>query len=242
MIQGLKVVFCTYFKNIEKFRYKSETYGEYVAFCLMKGSFRYSIGDGEERISAAPDAVICPPKTAFKRETAEPCELCMIKFTCTEPFELSLPFSFDVTRFIYNMERLKDCVFCSDNLTETHRHFCNDTVYMLCEESTRVSAVDCAISYINENCTKNLSISELAAASGFSETHFINLFKKQTGDTPKNYLIKARLRLAKQILCSSDKRIGEIVEDCGFSDEYYFSRLFKKYEGQTPSAFRRQNG
>lgn len=242
MIQGLTVVFCTYFKNIENFRYKSETYGEYVAFCLIKGSFRYSIGDGEEQILKAPSAVICPPNTVFKREVIVPCELCMIKFTCTEPLEFSSSLSFDTARFIYNTEKLKDCIFCSENLSDIHRHFCNDTVYMLCETVSRVSVIDGAIGYINENCTENISVSELAAESGFSETHFINLFKKQTGDTPKNYLIKGRLRLAKQILCSSDKSIKETASLCGFSDEYYFSRIFKKHEKISPSQFRKRNG
>ena len=46
MTSNVQLLFCTYFKKIEKFRYERETYGESVAFCVRRGAFSYRIGEG----------------------------------------------------------------------------------------------------------------------------------------------------------------------------------------------------
>jgi AraC-like DNA-binding protein len=242
MINCLDIVFCTYFKNIEKFIYRSESYEEYTAFCLIKGSFRYRIGGETEESITAPAAVICPPNTPFEREIIEPAELCMIKFTCAGQFScIKTTIVPEIQRFIYNMNRLADCVFEHHNMTELHRHFSADTIYMLASADDIHSPIHDAIRYVGENITKDLSVRFLAEKSGYSETHFINLFKSHVGETPKNHVIKARIKLAKQILCFTNKSIKETAILCGFSDEYYFCRIFKKYENCSPSVYRKLN-
>ena len=76
-----ELIFCTYFKRIERFRYEYEIYEEYVAFCVKQGSFTYQIGDEKEEIASEGEIVICPPNHRFVRKIKEPAELCMIKVT-----------------------------------------------------------------------------------------------------------------------------------------------------------------
>ena len=70
------------------------------------------------------------------------------------------------------------------------------------------------------------------------------LFKKETGVTPADYLLKERMALAGQLLSSgisnrfSSYSISQIAEACGFSEPLYFSRVFKKYFGTSPSNYR----
>ena len=67
------------------------------------------------------------------------------------------------------------------------------------------------------------------------------LFKKETGATPHEYLTDCRMQLARELISSgignrySNYSVGQIAEACGFSEPLYFSRVFKKYYGFSPS-------
>ena len=69
------------------------------------------------------------------------------------------------------------------------------------------------------------------------------LFKKETGVTPHEYLTRARMRRAKEIILSgvtnrySEYTVTQIAEACGFAEPLYFSRVFKKYFGVSPSRY-----
>ena len=76
----------------------------------------------------------------------------------------------------------------------------------------------------------------------FSEDYLTKLFKKETGSTPGKYLMDLRLRSAMDWLrISRDSSISEIAAMCGFRDPLYFSRVFRKKYGASPSAFRGRN-
>ena len=70
------------------------------------------------------------------------------------------------------------------------------------------------------------------------------LFKKETGATPAEYLLKERMALAEQLILSgisnkfSEYTISQIAEACGYSEPLYFSRVFKKYFGISPSEYK----
>ena len=92
-----------------------------------------------------------------------------------------------------------------------------------------------------KDCRDDVKISELAENYGMSEEHFIRSFKSYNGLTPRAYALKFRMEQAKSLLSSSDMRIGDISEACGFYDALYFSRAFKKYTGLSPRDYRRKS-
>ena len=71
---------------------------------------------------------------------------------------------------------------------------------------------------------------------------YSSLFKEKTGYTPLQYLTEKRMENAKHLLSSSDLHysISEIAELCGFEDIYYFSRVFKKNVGLSPTQWLKQ--
>ena len=85
----------------------------------------------------------------------------------------------------------------------------------------------------------NLGNTELAHACGLSEVYFRKLFAQAFGTTPHRYLIGIRLRKAQQLLCEGKRRVSQVAELCGFSNEYHFSRTFKKFTGISPSEYAR---
>ena len=88
----------------------------------------------------------------------------------------------------------------------------------------------------------NKSIYDIAEECGYnSAEHFIRQFKKVTGMTVANYILKTRIVMAQGMLQNSDATIGEVSEKCGFSGVYHFSRAFKQRTGQSPTEFIAQN-
>lgn len=85
---------------------------------------------------------------------------------------------------------------------------------------------------------EELRVSDLARRAGMSECWFIRSFKARTGMTPQRYLTNIRLGQARELLRSSTLNIGEIAAVCGYENALYFSRIFRKYTGVSPKAFR----
>lgn len=86
----------------------------------------------------------------------------------------------------------------------------------------------------------NPSTSDMAAHIGRSVSQTIRIFKRDWGVTPYQYLLDKRIQLAKLLLANSVKSVKEIAYELGFTDEFYFSDIFKKKTGVSPSIFRRR--
>lgn len=95
-----------------------------------------------------------------------------------------------------------------------------------------------AIEYINRHIFENLSIDTICSAVHTSKYHFCRQFKKATGFTVMEYILKTRLILAKDMLLKDDRTISEISEACGFSSVSYFSRVFRQEMGMAPLKYR----
>ncbi|MEK4154161.1 helix-turn-helix domain-containing protein [Paenibacillus sp. FSL R10-2779] len=94
--------------------------------------------------------------------------------------------------------------------------------------------------YIEENFTKHLSLAHLANLSGLSSSYFSSAFKQEYILSPMEYVTQLRIQKAKQLLQKEDVRLKFIAEAVGYSDEFYFSRVFKKVEGISPTMYSSQ--
>lgn len=94
------------------------------------------------------------------------------------------------------------------------------------------------ITYISENYAKAISTEDLARMASLSPYHFSRVFAAETGMTPHQYLIEARIAAAKYLLASTPMAVKEIAFQTGFADESSFCASFKKRENATPSAYR----
>ena len=85
-----------------------------------------------------------------------------------------------------------------------------------------------------------LSNAKLAAACHMSEVYFRKLFTAQFGMSPKQFIMDLRLQQAKQLLSDGREPIAVIAEQCGFSNPYHFSHIFRSHVGQSPSDYRKE--
>ena len=95
--------------------------------------------------------------------------------------------------------------------------------------------VKMAIRFISENFSENLPISRVADAVSLSPVYFGALFKKATRISYRDYLNTIRLNQAEDMLRTGKWNVSEVAQSCGFTDVFYFSRLFKKEKGIPPS-------
>jgi AraC-like DNA-binding protein len=90
---------------------------------------------------------------------------------------------------------------------------------------------------ISNISNKDFSMSKALEHIPLCPDHFKKLFKKETGLTPSQYLMEKRINHAKQLLENGYSRfitIKQVAAQVGFDDAYYFSRVFKKYAGNSP--------
>lgn len=94
--------------------------------------------------------------------------------------------------------------------------------------------------YIDKNYPKPLTLGELSAQANMSAQGLISAFRRATGVTPIEYLLRVRLRRAREYLRDTDFTVDEIAALCGFENIYYFSNTFKKRCGISPTGYREQ--
>ncbi len=95
-----------------------------------------------------------------------------------------------------------------------------------------------SIQYIEENCyKKDFSLATAARKSYISETYFRKLFKIEYGISPKEYVIRRRLKYATSLIMSGYYTLQNISEMCGYNDYKHFSVEFKKIIGVSPSKY-----
>jgi len=95
-----------------------------------------------------------------------------------------------------------------------------------------------AVAYMEEHLGEPLDRDSVARAAGLSGSHFSHLIRERTGRTFTDLMAQYRVDRAKAMLRRTDKSIIQIALDCGFEDQSYFSRVFKRYTGAAPRAYR----
>jgi AraC family transcriptional regulator len=92
--------------------------------------------------------------------------------------------------------------------------------------------------YIEAHLASPLSVTDLAAVAQTSPAYFAQLFKQATGQTPHQYVIMCRIERAKRLLRETDLPLIEIGHEIGFTDQSYFTAVFRKHVTTTPKAYR----
>ena len=95
-----------------------------------------------------------------------------------------------------------------------------------------------ATDFMDSRLGESLDMTQVAAAVGCGRARLFAVFKQSTGMTPNDYLQRRRIEKSQAALTGSDATVTKIALDFGFASSQYFSNVFRKYTGLTPSAFR----
>lgn len=103
------------------------------------------------------------------------------------------------------------------------------------------SQMKSVLEYIDSHFTENINLDDISTAFYINKYYLTREFKKEYGETIFQHIIQRRINYAKELLSSTDKSIEEIARQSGFNDQSNFSRQFKKCEGISALAFRKNN-
>ncbi|MDQ8738001.1 helix-turn-helix domain-containing protein [Paenibacillus sp. LHD-38] len=94
------------------------------------------------------------------------------------------------------------------------------------------------LTYIHHHFNQEISIQSLSEKFYLSPTYLSQLFKKEVGENFVEYLSRQRIQYACKLLAETDMTVSQIGEKCGFNDYFYFTRIFKRLNGMTPTQYR----
>ncbi len=109
------------------------------------------------------------------------------------------------------------------------------------ESCDRTKIVTSIASYMNTNYGQDISLDRISQNIYLSPVYISRIFKEEIGESPINYLIKVRLSKAADLLENGSSTVKSVARQVGYSDAYYFSKLFKKYYGMPPSEYSRKH-
>jgi two-component system response regulator YesN len=133
--------------------------------------------------------------------------------------------------------KLGRCMGAKD-LLAVMNELINQCLQVVVGKKSSVVLMISAKDYIDKKLSADLGIDELADYLGISGSYFSLLFKQHFGVTFVEYVTKLRMETAKSLLAVSDRSVTQIGESVGYLERRYFTKVFQKYTGMTPSEYR----
>lgn len=93
--------------------------------------------------------------------------------------------------------------------------------------------------YIDNNYSRELTLSDVAKYIFLSESYFAHAFKNEFGISPKSYLLQVRVNASKELLVNTDMKISDVSMSVGFSSQQRYNDIFRKYTNMTPLRYRK---
>ncbi|MEK3883556.1 AraC family transcriptional regulator [Paenibacillus sp. PL2-23] len=100
-------------------------------------------------------------------------------------------------------------------------------------------SVEQAIRLLTMQFGQHTTVDGIARALGYHRSHLTKLFKEATGMSPMQYLTKVRMKKAEALL-ASDLTVAQVAASIGYNDPLFFTKQFRKWSGQSPTAFRKK--
>ena len=214
---------------------------------VESGEFVFDDGNGLQTVGEY-EGVIFKKGITYKRKVTKPLVMHLFRYKSPEDI-------FEGSKIVFkDKQRIKSTVCLLGQLSDSFYY--NDfeckksllsdifTQYIIENKYIGTALPDDkvvadAVTEINKNITKNIKPEQLAKKSYLSYIQFSRRFKNAMGVTPQEYINSMRMEKAKYLLCESTVPVKKIAVECGFANEYYFSRFFKKYNNISPTRYRK---
>lgn len=248
-----------YYQHARGHRMQRDQHDDYLLIYCLEGRGRLET-DGKARNVGPGDLILLPRGRSHRYQTdaADPWSIYWVHFDGPlagdfiaaldpDPQSPLIPLGLH-SRLVADFEALLDVrqashnlgafVHCANQLRQllTHIALLRPLARRQTEDSLDLERVH---SLMQARLHEQLDVETLAAAVSLSKYHFIKKYKALTGTTPINHFIHLKIERACHLLDVTTKGINEIAWAVGYEDAYYFSRIFKKSMGISPTEYRR---
>ncbi len=208
---------------------------------VISGKGKYRVGGKEFSLSAGQAFLIKPNEVSYYRaDSIDPWHYVWVAFQSDHPALGGLP-------YLLHNERLA-AVMTALCLRETLSPAAAaaavwQVVHCICPQELPTDPkgyVATAKSIVHKRFMQALSVQQLAARLGLDRSYFSNLFKKETGLSPAQYLMHYRMKRAKEML-TEGYSVSIVAASVGYKDPFTFSRSFKNFYGCAPNQLKKQN-
>ena len=262
--RNLHVTDIGYYPNAKyHFRERKEPISQYILIYCTRGSGWYQLGGGQKYLVGSDQLFVLPADKphAYGADPRDPWTIYWVHFkgdmaaTFAEGF--SRPFSIpcgDDSRISTRLEIFEEIYrtlkngYSSDNLNYSAAalYYFLGTIKYLGKyresheaQKSEHGIVETAVHFMRENLGKKLTLADIAQHVNYSPSHFSAVFSKRTGYAPVNYFNQLKIQQACTYLDFTDMKISQICPKLGIDDPYYFSRLFTKHMGMSPSDYKK---
>lgn len=219
---------------------KRSNYG--LSFCY-EGQITYTL-DGVDYVSDPDCAIILPKDRTYSLRIDKSGFFPLINFDCDGILcdkHVVLPLK-NPNALIKEFEYIKKLSLFERNRPKMMSAFYSLIDGIISQTEEGGSIIGGAVAYLEANLSDpTLDNKMLAKQANISEVYFRQLFLKQFGITPRQYIINARIAKAKQMLSAENKKISAVAEECGFQSVYHFCRCFKEKAGVTSTEYLNSN-
>lgn len=188
---------------------------------ITDGRFEQTVGYFVHFTGSAADEVMA--KAGFKGTTVLRAVLPEVKF---------------VFKKLFDAHKRCDQLLETSNLLNIIALLAKNDALVSSESEKRIRA---EAEYINIHFSEKIDFDEMAKRCYLSRSRFTHIFTEIFGQPPTLYQLNQKLNNARELLVYSELSIGEITEKCGFSDQMYFSKIFKKTYEISPLKYRKLN-
>lgn len=246
---------CTgYFKYGAGYFLRRDRYDSFLIILIKKGECTFTI-NGASFLATKDSVILLDCYAPHQYSVSKGCEALWLHFDgklCRDYYEQIVQAAgfLIVPKNLHKIERgLQKIYQLFKNASpireeQISRDICDILTELLFSYSPDTSAVGTqysladTVAYINEHFTETISLKKLAGMASLSPFYFTRIFTKETGMTPHQYIIAARINCAKFLLKTTGLSVKEVAFHSGFSDESSFCTTFKKWEQATPGDYR----
>lgn len=228
---------------------------DYYLMYMLQGELEGDTGGKNMQLKAG-DLVLFPPEMGYAYQLKKPERMVYlwVHFTGSECAARLKELGLEMSRVYHPAEREE----LEQEIDAIHRLLIARPAFFFQECNARLEMLLCRVARYAHKTSQNvppdrlwrslyflqryyrekISMEQLAAMEYLSVSRYAVLFHQLTGRSPQQYLIELRLSNARQLLRETDLSVGDVAERVGYDDALYFSRLFKRYTGLSPRAFR----
>lgn len=247
-----------YLKSLKSHISKREKLDSYLFLIVLsgKGKFTYQ---NQEYLLTPKDCLFINCANSYSHQSSEddPWELMWIHFNGKDAIPFFSYYKGLVPSVLFHVESFTDftstieqCMHLSqkkDIMSEFLIHKSITDLLTLCISHNQKEVQDSASAkikeikeYIDKNFAQNISLSQMASSFFISKYYLAREFKDTYGITVGSHITSCRITYAKTLLRFTDLKIEEIARKCGIPDTNYFTKVFRKLEGCTPTNYRKQ--